>query len=428
MMRCAIYTRKSSEEGLAQEFNSLDAQRESAEAYILSQRHAGWTTVVERYDDGGYTGANLDRPALQRLLLDIEAGRIDCVLVYKVDRLSRSLLDFARLIGLFDKRNVNLVSVTQQFNTTTSLGRLTLNILLSFAQFEREIIAERTRDKMSAARRKGKWVGGTPVLGYDVAPEGGKLVVNEEEARQVRAIFALYLEHGAVSPVLREIQKQQWTTKRWTTKDGRLHPGRSFEHQNLHWLLGNVIYAGKVCSQGQTYAGEHAAIVEEGVWARVQGMLQKSRRVEPRKVRARFAAASSETDRQPRDDGREVEQASAPAESVSALLPRITRLLALAMKFEGLLQQGVVKDYAELARLGQVSRARVTQIMNLLSLAPDIQQQILSWSREESGGQSVRETAVRALSSEVMWNRQREQWKRWSTRPDHQQNETATTP
>jgi hypothetical protein len=275
---------------------------------------------------------------------------------------------------------------------------------------------------MSAARRKGKWVGGTPVLGYDVAPGGGKLVVNEDEAHQVRAIFALYLEHRALSPVLSEIQKRQWTTKRWTTKDGKLHPGRSFEPQNLHWLLGNVIYAGKVRHQGQTYAGEHAAIVEAGDWARVQGMLQKSGPVGLRKVRAWFALPASDrprTDQPPCDDGREMKQASAQAESVSAQVPRITRLLALAVKFEGLLQQGVVKDYAELARLGQVSRARVTQIMNLLSLAPDIQQQILSWSREGRGGQSVRETSVRALSSEVMWNRQREQWKRWSRRPDH---------
>jgi site-specific DNA recombinase len=174
-MRCAIYTRKSSEEGLAQEFNSLDAQRESAEAYILSQRAAGWTVLPDRYDDGGYTGANLERPALRRLLADVECGRIDCVVIYKVDRLSRSLLDFARLMGTFEEREISLVSVTQQFNTTASLGRLTLNILLSFAQFERELIAERTRDKMSAARRKGKWVGGTPVLGYDVAPGGWKV-------------------------------------------------------------------------------------------------------------------------------------------------------------------------------------------------------------------------------------------------------------
>src|SRR6266853_4612238 len=192
-MRCAIYTRKSTEEGLEQEFNSLDAQRESAEAYILSQREAGWIALPERYDDGGFTGANLDRPALRKLLVDIEAGRIDCVLVYKVDRLSRSLLDFARLMEIFERHEVSLVSITQPLNTTGSLGRLTLNILLSFAEFERLMISDRTRDKMAAARRKGKWVGGPPVLGYDIASTGGKLLVNAAEAERVRAMCALYL-------------------------------------------------------------------------------------------------------------------------------------------------------------------------------------------------------------------------------------------
>src|SRR5215831_16536062 len=190
-VRCAIYTRKSTEEGLAQEFNSLDAQREAAEAYIRSQRGLGWKQIPTRYDDGGFSGGNLERPALQQLLADIDAERVDCVLVYKVDRLSRSLLDFARIMERFERRNVSFVSITQQFNTTTSLGRLTLNILLSFAQFEREIIGERTRDKLAAARRKGKWIGGTPPLGYDVAPEGRHLLINETEAVQVRDIFAL---------------------------------------------------------------------------------------------------------------------------------------------------------------------------------------------------------------------------------------------
>src|ERR1700730_10219106 len=212
-LRCAIYTRKSTEEGLNQDFNTLEAQREAAEAYIRSQLHAGWTTLPERYDDPGYTGANLDRPALQKLLADIEAGRIDCVLVYKVDRLSRSLLDFARLMETFERHKVNLVSITQPLNTTGSLGRLTLNILLSFAEFERNMIADRTRDKMAAARRKGKWVGGTPVLGYDIAPGGGKLLVNAEEANQVQAIFALYLQHRSLDAVLAEIQARRWTTK-----------------------------------------------------------------------------------------------------------------------------------------------------------------------------------------------------------------------
>src|ERR1700737_3667573 len=192
-LRCAIYTRKSTEEGLTQDFNTLEAQREAAEAYIRSQLHVGWIALAERYDDGGYTGANLERPALRRLLADIAAGNIDCVMVYKIDRLSRSLLDFARLMEIFERRQVSLVSITQPLNTTASLGRLTLNILLSFAQFEREMIADRTRDKMAAARRKGKWVGGTPVLGYDIAETGGKLILNQEEARRVQTSFTLYL-------------------------------------------------------------------------------------------------------------------------------------------------------------------------------------------------------------------------------------------
>src|SRR5205814_9098792 len=216
--RCAIYTRKSTEEGLDQEFNSLHAQRESAEAYITSQKEAGWKLVPDRYDDGGFSGGNLERPALRRLLADINARRVDCVLVSKVDRLSRSLLDFARLMDRFDRRSVSFVSVTQQFNTTSSLGRLTLNILLSFAQFEREIIGERTRDKMSAARRKGKWVGGTPVLGYDVAPGGGRLVINEKEAVRVREIFELYRSSRSLAAVATELGRRRWKTKSWRSK------------------------------------------------------------------------------------------------------------------------------------------------------------------------------------------------------------------
>src|SRR5437763_3951461 len=184
-IRCAIYTRKSTEEGLEQEFNSLHAQREAAEAYIASQRQAGWIPLPRRYDDGGFSGASMERPALRQLLAEVEAGKVDCVVVYKVDRLSRSLLDFSRLIELFDRFGVSFVSVTQEFNTTTSLGRLTLNILLSFAQFEREIIGERTRDKIGAARRKGKWIGGTPVLGYDVDPHRVRLIINQGEAERV---------------------------------------------------------------------------------------------------------------------------------------------------------------------------------------------------------------------------------------------------
>jgi DNA invertase Pin-like site-specific DNA recombinase len=419
-MRCAIYTRKSTEEGLEQEFNSLDAQRESAEAYILSQREAGWIALPERYDDGGYTGANLDRPALRRLMTDMEAGRIDCVLVYKVDRLSRSLLDFARLTGEFDKRGVSFVSVTQQFNTTTSMGRLTLNILLSFAQFEREIVVERTRDKMAAAQRKGKWVGGIPALGYDVAPGGGKLVINEEEARQVRAIFALYLEHGALLPVLGQIQGRQWTKKRWTMKNGRCSLGRPFASQDVLALLRNVTYVGKVRYQGQTYAGEQAAIVDEGVFQQVQVTLRKAESLQAGP--AQRGSTQSTTDRQqngrqPWENERQMVGVTPRAENA----PRITRLMALAVKFEGLIQRGVVKDYAELARLGQVSRARITQIMNLLNLAPDIQETILFMTGEGPAEQSLREPSVRTLSAEVIWSRQREQWKKWSARPSDRQ-------
>jgi site-specific DNA recombinase len=210
-LRCAIYTRKSTEEGLDQEFNSLDAQREAAEAFIQSQRREGWIALPEFYDDGGYTGGNMDRPALTRMLRAVEAGELDCVVVYKVDRLSRSLLDFTRMLSLFEKHKVSFVAVTQQFNTSTSLGRLTLNILLSFAQFERELIGERTRDKMSAARRKGKWVGGYPVLGYDIDPAGGRLLVNESEAAQVRAIFALFEEKRSVLLTLAEVERRGCT-------------------------------------------------------------------------------------------------------------------------------------------------------------------------------------------------------------------------
>jgi site-specific DNA recombinase len=218
-MRCAIYARKSTEEGLDQDFDSLDTQREAVEAYVHSRRQEGWTALPQRYDDGGFTGANLDRPGLKQLLCDIEAHSIDCVLVYKVDRLSRSLLDFARVVEVFDRRGVCFVSITQDFNTSTSIGRLTLHILLSFAQFEREIISERTRDKLGAARRKGKWIGGVPMLGYDVAPSGGRLIINEREAEQVREIFALYEQLGTVEATLDALAERNITNKVWNSNE-----------------------------------------------------------------------------------------------------------------------------------------------------------------------------------------------------------------
>ena len=274
-VRCAIYTRKSTEEGLDQEFSSLDAQRESALAYIKSQASQGWTCLKTHYDDGGFTGGNMERPALQRLLADIQAGEVDCVVVYKVDRLSRSLLDFARMMETFEQHHVAFVSVTQQFNTAHSMGRLVLNVLLSFAQFEREIISERTRDKIAAARRKGKWSGGMPLLGYDVDPKGSKLVVNAEEARQVQAIFALYLECGGLIATVQELAKRGWKNKRWQTRKGLVRGGSFFTKASLHHLLTNVVYRGKVKYKKEVHPGEHQAIVDPQVWQQVQEKLSR---------------------------------------------------------------------------------------------------------------------------------------------------------
>jgi site-specific DNA recombinase len=278
VVRCAIYTRKSTEEGLDQEFNSLDAQREAAQAFIKSQTSDGWISLPTAYDDGGFTGANLERPALQRLLADIEAGKIDCVVTYKVDRLSRSLLDFARLMEVFEKKQVAFVSVTQQFNSASSMGRLVLNVLLSFAQFEREIIAERTRDKIAATRRKGKWSGGMPVLGYDVDRQTFKLVVNAEEAERVRAIFALYLEHQGLIPAVQELERRGWRNKRWQTRKGSFKGGAPFTKTTLHHLLTNVVYLGKVRYKKEVHPGEHTGIVSAGMWNQVNESLQRLRR------------------------------------------------------------------------------------------------------------------------------------------------------
>jgi len=289
-IRCAIYTRKSTDEGLDQEFNSLDAQRESAEAYIASQKSEGWLALPDRYDDGGYTGGNMERPALKRLMADIEAGKVDCIVVYKVDRLSRSIMDFAKMMDLLEKRRVSFVSVTQHFNTTNSMGRLTLNILLSFAQFEREIISERTRDKIAAARRKGKWSGGRPILGYDVAPGGGKLLVNEDEAARVRSIFELYLEHQSLIETVKALDARGWTTKRWTTQDGHESGGRRFDKNSLHHLLTNVLYLGKITLKKEVFDAEHPAIVDAEVFRRVQALLHRNGQSGGKHVRNRFGA------------------------------------------------------------------------------------------------------------------------------------------
>jgi site-specific DNA recombinase len=289
-IRCAIYTRKSTEEGLEQEFNSLDAQREAAEAYIASQKAEGWVCLADRYDDGGFSGGNIERPALKRLLADVEADRIDCIVVYKVDRLSRSLLDFTRIMETLDRREVSFVSVTQQFNTTSSMGRLTMNILLSFAQFEREIISERTRDKMWAARKKGKWVGGHPVLGYDVDSRGGRLVVNEAEAARVRSVFELYLDRQSLMETLKELDLRGWVNKRWITKKGRDTGGKPFTKTGLSKLISNMLYIGKVPFHGEVYDGEHDAIVSEHLWQRAQEVLRRNNNNGGSQVRNKYGA------------------------------------------------------------------------------------------------------------------------------------------
>lgn len=289
-LRCAIYTRKSTDEGLDQEFNSLDAQRESGENYIRSQVEEGWDCLATQYDDGGYTGGNMDRPALRRLLKDIDDRKIDIVVVYKVDRLSRSLLDFTKIMETFDKHGVSFVSVTQQFNTTTSMGRLMLNVLLSFAQFEREIISERTRDKMAAARRKGKYVGGAPVLGYDIDRNASKLIVNQREAIQVRRIFEIYLEMESLLPTVKVLAEREWTTKDWITRKGKKRGGRPFDRNSLYKLLTNIIYLGKIRYQDEVYEGEHEAIVDAVLFESVQKMLKENYRNGGSQTRNKYGA------------------------------------------------------------------------------------------------------------------------------------------
>ena len=493
-LRCAIYTRKSTEEGLEQEFNSLEAQREAAEAYIHSQHLAGWVALEERYDDGGCSGANLERPALKQLLEAIEAGGIDCVMVYKVDRLSRSLLDFARLMALFERHQVSFVSVTQEFNTTTSLGRLTLNLLLSFAQFEREIISERTRDKLSAARRKGKWIGGIPVLGYDVDAHGGRLVVNPEEAQRVREIFAVCEQAGTLSAALREIERRGLQTKGWTSRSGRQHASKPFAKSTLGALVQNVLYKGCILHKGVVYPGEQDAILEPAQWERVNRKLALNRtsqigkrhqrqdrllqglvrcgecgtvlvatytrkqgrqhsyyacktakcRQRPvpaedlentlrRHLQARLGSQQSTIAIQQTlehvlytshsrevvvvlQDGTRFEYmlpapqrvGVRPAKAKTGRIPRISKLMALAIKMERLVREGKVDDYAALAEVGRVSRPRMTQIMNLINLSPEIQETLLFLPLTVRGADRITERHLRPVAQVVDWKCQKQ--------------------
>ena len=273
-LRCAVYTRKSTEEGLEMEFNSLDAQREACEAYIASQKAEGWVLYPESYDDGGFSGGTLDRPALKRLLADIEDGRIDVVVVYKIDRLSRSLMDFAKLVEVFDRGGVTFVSVTQSFNTTTSMGRLTLNILLSFAQFEREVIGERIRDKIAASRKRGMWMGGFVPLGYEVRDR--KLVINDAEAATVRMIFERFVEVGSATALARALAAEGVRTRR----------GRLVDKGFLYKLIRNRVYIGDAVHKGTAYPGEHEPIITRALWDKVHGILRESPRVRAGRTRA----------------------------------------------------------------------------------------------------------------------------------------------
>jgi site-specific DNA recombinase len=282
--RCAIYTRKSSEEGLGQEFNSLQAQHEACEAYIRSQRHEGWVMARTRYDDGGFSGGNLERPALQHLLADIRAGRVDIVVVYKVDRLTRALADFARLVEIFDTQGVSFVSVTQQFNTTSSMGRLTLNVLLSFAQFEREVTGERIRDKIAASKQKGMWMGGSVPLGYDASDR--RLVVNPAEAETVRHIFALYRKLGSVRLVKEAADRLGLRTKRSISANSSERGGKPFSRGHLYRLLSNPIYTGQIAHKGQLYPGQHPALIDAETWTAVRDRLTANARDHHRKANA----------------------------------------------------------------------------------------------------------------------------------------------
>ena len=278
-IRCAIYTRKSSEDGLEQEFNSIDAQRLSGENFIASQVGKGWVLVDDHYDDGGFSGGTLERPALKRLFRDIEENKIDCVVIYKIDRLSRSLFDFQKIIELFDQKKVNFASVTQNFTTDDSVGRLMLNVMLSFAQYERELTGERIRDKVDASKKKGMWMGGNPSFGYDI--EDRKLVINEAEAKIVRILFQNFIETESVTETARELNKFGFTTKTWISKTGKLQKGQNFNKRNVRRILENPLYAGKIKHKNQLYDGQHKAIIADDIWQKTKEILGKNQSNKP---------------------------------------------------------------------------------------------------------------------------------------------------
>jgi site-specific DNA recombinase len=283
-IRCAVYTRKSTEEGLDQDYNSIDAQRDAGHAYIASQRAEGWIAVVDDYDDPAFSGGNMERPALKRLMADIEAGLIDVVVIYKIDRLTRSLADFSKMVEVFERQGVSFVSVTQQFNTTTSMGRLMLNVLLSFAQFEREITGERIRDKIAASKRKGMWMGGIPPLGYDV--ENRRLVPNPKEAKLIKQIFQRFVELGSGTMLVKELKLEGVTSKAWTTQDGKVRDGKQIDKSLIYKLLNNRTYLGELRHREQWYPAEHIPLIDRELWENVQAILASNSRVRGNNTRA----------------------------------------------------------------------------------------------------------------------------------------------
>ena len=283
-VRCAVYTRKSSEEGLDQEYNSLDAQRDAGHAYVASQRAEGWIPVADDYDDPAFSGGNMERPALKRLMTDIEAGKIDVIVIYKIDRQTRSLADFSKMVEVFERQGVSFVSVTQQFNTTTSMGRLMLNVLLSFAQFERELTGERIRDKISASKRKGMWMGGVPPLGYDV--DNRRLVPNVKEGKLIRHIFERFVELGSSTTLVKELRLDGVTSKAWTTQDGKVREGKPIDKGLIYKLLGNRTYLGELRHKEQWYQAEHPPLVDQVLWDNVHAILATNCRVRGNATRA----------------------------------------------------------------------------------------------------------------------------------------------
>jgi DNA invertase Pin-like site-specific DNA recombinase len=284
-MRCAVYTRKSSEEGLDQEYNSIDAQRDAGHAYVASQRAEGWIAVADDYDDAAFSGGNMERPALKRLMADIEAGKIDVIVIYKIDRLTRSLADFSKMVEVFERQGVSFVSVTQQFNTTTSMGRLMLNVLLSFAQFEREVTGERIRDKIAASKRKGMWMGGIPPIGYDVANR--RLIPNEAEAKTIAHIFQRFVELGSTTKLVKELRLDGVTSKAWTTQDGRVREGKPIDKGLIYKVLNNRTYLGELRHKELWYQAEHPPIITKSIWDDVHAILSTNGRVRATTTRAK---------------------------------------------------------------------------------------------------------------------------------------------